>query len=142
VRLVNQAQRITALQQVPLLCCLTRPVVGELARRTEEVKVAKGAFLYREGDGSGEVYVVLDGSLVVRRDRREIATPKKGDFLGEMSLIDGMPHSADVVAQEDSVVLVVHRRDFEELLEIPQVSRTVMQELTSRLRETDDKHLD
>ena len=140
--LTNQAQRITALQQVPLLCCVGRPAVAELARRSEEVEVSKGAFLYQRGADSGEVYIVLEGSFVVRRDSRDIAAPNKGDFLGEMSLIDGRSRSADVAAEEDSVVLVVHRKDFEELLEIPQVARSVMRELTARLRRSDEKHLD
>ena len=136
--LTNQAQRITALQQVPLLIGLSREVLGELARRAEEMNVPPDSFLTKEGDSGDQFYIVLDGSFVVRRENRKVDTCTKGDFFGEMSLIDGMPRSASVVAEEESVVLVVHRKDFEELLEIPQVAKAVIRELAARLRDSHD----
>jgi len=142
LRLTNQNQRITALQQVPLLAGLSRAVLGELAHRTEEVEVPAGAYLTRQGAVGGEVYVCLDGTFVVRRHNRKIATRKKGDVFGEMSLIDGMPRSANVVAETDSAVLVVHKKDFEQLLEIPRVAKAVMRTLVARLREADDRILE
>lgn len=142
MRLTNQNQRITALQQVPLLAGLSRAVLGELAHRTEEVEVPAGAYLTRQGAVGGEVYVCLDGTFVVRRHNRKIATRKKGDVFGEMSLIDGMPRSANVVAETDSAVLVVHKKDFEQLLEIPRVAKAVMRTLVARLREADDRILE
>jgi CRP-like cAMP-binding protein len=139
--LTNQKQRVTALQQVPLLANLSRAALGELARRAEEVEVPKGAYLTRQGAIGAEVYLILDGSFAVRRHTRQIATRGKGSVLGEMSLIDGLPRSANVVADEDSIVLVVHRKDFEQLLEIPRVSRAIMRTLAGRLREAEDKIL-
>lgn len=140
--LTNQAQRITALQQVPLLCCLNRTLLGDLVHRTQEVTVSEGAHLYREGDSGDEVYIILDGSFEVRRDTRRITTSRRGDFFGEMSLIEGMRRTENVVALEESVVLVVHREDFELLLEIPQVARAVIQELATRVRAADEKNPD
>jgi len=140
--LTNQAQRITALQQVPLLSGLSRTTLGELARRTEEVNVPKGALLYRQGDSSNEGYIILDGSFVRRRHTGKFAICGKGGFLGTISLIDGMPRTATVMAEEDSVVLVVHRRDFKELLEIPRVAMTVMGAMAAGLREADEKNLE
>ncbi len=141
MRLTNQKQRITALQQVPLLAGLSRAVLGDLAHRVEEVEVPAGAYLTRQGAIGDEVYVILDGSFVVRRHTRKIATRKKGDVFGEMSLIDGMPRSANVVAEKDSAVLVVHKKDFQQLLEAPLVARGIMRSLAGRLREADDKIL-
>lgn len=140
--LTNQAQRITALQQVPLLCCLDRTLLRDLVHRTQEVTVSEGEYLYRQGDNGDEVYIILDGSFEVSRDARTISTSRKGEFFGEMSLIDGMPRGANVVAAEESVVLVVHREDFELLLEIPQVAKAVIGELVARVRAADDEHPD
>ena len=142
MRLTNKKQRITALQQVPLLAGLSRAVLGELAHRAEEVEVPAGAYLTRQGAVGAEVYVILDGTFIVRRHTRKIATRKKGDVFGEMSLIDGLPRSANVVAETDAAVLVVHKTDFEQLLEIPRVSKAVMRTLVARLREADDKILE
>lgn len=141
MRLTNQKQRITALRQVPVLSGLSRARLGELARKAEEVEVPAGGYLTRQGALGSEVYVILDGSFVVRRHTHKVATRKKGDVFGEMSLIDGMPRSANVVAEKDSKVLVVHKKDFEQLLETPLVAKRVMLNLATRLREADDRIL-
>ncbi len=141
MRLTNQTQRITALRKVPVLAGLSRARLGELARRAEEVEVPAGGYLTRQGALGTEVYVILDGRFVVRRHTRTVATRQKGDVFGEMSLLDGMPRTANVVAEKDSKVLVVHKKDFEQLLEVPRVAKRVMQSLATRLREADDKIL-
>ena len=56
-----------------------------------------------------------------------------------MSLIDSMPRTANVVAEKDSSVLVVHKRDFDNLLDTPRVTQRVMRNLAGRLRAADDK---
>jgi CRP-like cAMP-binding protein len=139
--LTNQNQRISTLQQVPLLSVLSRANLGTLARRAEEVEVPAGAFLTREGALGAEVYVVLDGSFTVRRDSRKVAARTKGDVFGEMSLVDGMPRRADVVADKDSIVLVVHKRDLDPLLENPRVAGRILQNLAARLKTADKEIL-
>ena len=141
MRFTNQKQRIEALRRVPVLAGLSRAMLGDLARRTEDVEVPEGAYLTRQGALGTEAYVVLDGRFAVRRHTRTVATRKKGDVFGEMSLIDGMPRRANVVAEEASHVLVVHKKDFETLLETPRVAKRVMRELATRLQEADDSIL-
>ncbi len=140
--LTNQAQRITALQQVPVLSGLSRTVLKELARRAEEVNVPKGAALCQQGAICDAVSIILKGSFDVRRHTHKIGTRNKGDFMGALSLIEGRPWSTNVVAVEESVVLVVHREDFEELLEIPRVARTIMTKLATGLREAEERILE
>lgn len=139
MRLTNQKQRIAELQRVPLFASLSRTVVGELARRAEEIEVPAGAYLTRQGTMGGEVYVILKGAFAVRRHTRTVATRKKGDVFGEMSLIDGMPRTANVVAEKDSSVLVVHKRDFEDQLGKPRVRQRVLRNLAGRLRDADER---
>jgi len=141
VRLTNQTQRIEALRRVPLLAGLSRAKLGELAHRAEEVNVPEGAYLSREGVSGAEVYVVLDGSFVIRKGSRKKATLKTGEVFGEMSLIDGLPRTANVVAERDCVVLVVHRKDFNQLLDSPRITQGIMRSLAQRLRESDSKVL-
>jgi CRP-like cAMP-binding protein len=116
-------------------------VLKELARRAEEVSVPEGAFLCHQGASCDEVSIILEGSFVMRRHNRKVDTRKKGDFIGALSLIEGRPWNTNVVAVEDSVVLVVHREDFEELLEIPRVARTIMTKLATGLREAEERIL-
>lgn len=139
MRLTNKKQRIAELQRVPLFASLTRTIIGELANRAEEIEVPAGAYLSRQGTVGDEVYIILRGSFAVRRHTRTVATRKKGDVIGEMSLIDSMPRTANVVAEKDSSVLVVHKRDFDDQLEKPRVAQRVMRNLAGRLRDADDR---
>lgn len=141
MRLTNQAQRIEALRRVPVLAGLSRARLGELAHRAHEVNVPKGAYLTRQGATGAEVFVVLDGSFAVKRGNRQTADLKKGDVFGEMSLIDGMPRTANVVAEKDCLVLAVRKRDFVQLLDSPRVTRGIMRSLAGRLREADARVL-
>ncbi len=72
--------------------------------------VAKDTFLYREGDPSRELFVVMQGHLNALKIRpeytRKLAELHEGDFFGEMSFVDMMPRSASVQAMEDAVIWV------------------------------------
>lgn len=85
----------------------------------------------------GRVKVVLYGD-----DGREVilSVLKDGDFFGEMSLLDGEPRSASVVAMEDSSVYILKRDAFiQTLMERPGIALRILVELSRRLRAADDK---
>ena len=65
----------------------------------------------------------------------ELAVLHKGDFFGEMSLLDGEPRSATVRAETDVRLLVIQRRNFQSLLrEVPELSHRVLETLSRRIR--------
>jgi CRP-like cAMP-binding protein len=68
---------------------------------------ARGAYLTRRGDLQRELYVLLGGRADVCRGGRVIRTLGRGDVVGEMGLVRGLPRSADVVAGEDLEYLVL-----------------------------------
>lgn len=141
--LARRADRIELLQKVPLFQGLTQKQLAKLARHVEEVPVPRGTMLAREGQPGNEFFVVLQGRAAVRRRGRRIATLGKGDFFGEMSILDGAPRSATVATETDGVVLVIRRREFSALLDtVPGLLRKLAVGLSRRLREADDRILD
>lgn len=78
-----------------------------------------GDVLFKEGAHGDSMCVVLEGSLKVYKrkgeDEVELATLQEGKSVGEMALVDGMPRSATVRAEEDVTVLVFTRQSFEKL---------------------------
>jgi CRP-like cAMP-binding protein len=69
-----------------------------------------------------------------------IATLRSGDYVGEMSMIDGEPHSATVVADQQVDALILGRDDFLRCLaENSGMSFVVMHELVQRLRRASQK---
>jgi len=104
------------------------------------MRYADGEVLLRPGERSDTLTFVLSGRLRVHADAPDSAnfsTIGAGDFAGELSVIDGEPVSAYVVADSDCRVLLVDADTlFGRLLTVPEVSRRFMMTLSGRVRRT------
>jgi CRP/FNR family cyclic AMP-dependent transcriptional regulator len=131
-------RKIDLLRRVPLFARLRDSDLGEVERLTDEVDVPADTALTREGRIGHEFFVILSGRVRVERDGKIINSLGPGDFLGEISLIDGRPRSATVTTEEPTRLLVLAHREFRSLLDnYPGIREPVMQALAERLREAD-----
>lgn len=94
-----------------------------------------------EGDDSVQaLYLIASGSVQVYMtgaDGREtiLSFLERGDFFGEMSLIDGEPRSASVRTVTDAQLLIIHREPFLKLIrQSPEIAMGLLSELSKRLR--------
>ena len=94
-----------------------------------------------EGDDSVQaLYLIASGSVQVYMtgvDGREtiLSFLERGDFFGEMSLIDGEPRSASVRTVTDAQMLIIHRESFLKLIrQSPEIAMGLLSELSKRLR--------
>lgn len=102
-----------------------------------------GDLIFMEGDDSREMYVVVEGEVIVTKKspRGEItlAILKKGDFVGEMSLLESLPRSATARARGATRLLAIQPGGF--LLKIrrdPTFAFEMLQALSRRIRVTND----
>lgn len=96
-----------------------------------------GDVIFREGDEPRYVYVVLKGSVEMKKADRLIETVHAGRATGVLSLIDGLPRSSTAFAVEDVELAVLDERKFRYMVEaIPNVVWYMMGELAHRLRAT------
>jgi serine/threonine protein phosphatase PrpC/CRP-like cAMP-binding protein len=72
--------------------------------------------IIREGDKGEELFIVLTGSVKVKRGDTVLATLGPGNHFGEMALVRSQPRSATVVSDLDSELMVIRRTDFFEIL--------------------------
>ena len=109
-----------------------------------------GTFLFHEGDEGQEMYVVLEGKVMISKfipggGDEALAILDRGDFFGEMSLIDGEPRSADAKAFEGPATVVeFDEQTLNEILAMDsRAARSFMNLLCrlicKRLREIDEK---
>lgn len=111
-----------------------------LARCTERYRA--GEIIFAEGETGCEMFVIQEGQVAISRHGREgeerLAVFEKGDFFGEMALLEEYPErSATARALSDVVVLRLRRSDLQTLLErSPTVALRMMAKLSERLRET------
>lgn len=124
--------------------------INVLSSLSKERQLAPGEVLFREGDEGDEMYVVLEGKVMISKHipgagEEALAFLERGDYLGEMALIDREPRSADARAHEGgAVVLAIPGEVLSGILEIGRVSSLPLLKLlcslvAKRLRELDDK---
>jgi len=136
--LSRRPDRIDWLKKVPLFSGLSGRDLDLIARQTDVVKADGGKRLARQGALGEEFLLIVDGSARVERDGTVIARLEAGDFFGEMSLIDGKPRSASVIAEIPVTLLVVDSRSFRSLLQaVPGLWRKISVTLCERLRKAD-----
>jgi CRP-like cAMP-binding protein len=127
---------VVALGKLPLFADLSPEellgVTGIAERRTAE----PGDVLFSEGDDGDGLFVVADGELVVEREGRELARLRRGEIVGELSVLDGEPRSATVRAASATELYFVARDDFLELCDAsPALVRTLLGSMARRLRQ-------
>ncbi len=128
-------EKLEKLRQVPLFAHLGKRETERLGMLADELEVPDGQVLTRQGASGGEFFIVLDGKVAIEKDGQQIATMNAGDFLGEISLIDGKPRTATARADGDARLLVIGRAPFHELMdEFPSVRVAVLQALAERVR--------
>jgi CRP-like cAMP-binding protein len=134
----RRSDKSDVLKKVPLFSGLSRRYLDLIAAEADEVKEEAGTVLTKQGGLGLEFLLILDGGARVERDGTVIARLGPGDFFGEMSLIDGLPRSAAVIAESPSVLLVIQSRSFRSLLDaVPRLQRKLLVALCARLRAAD-----
>ncbi len=101
-----------------------------------------GECIFREGELSMEMYVVQSGSVLVTKAGLELGALSRGDFLGEMSLLESLPRSATAVAKGKTRLLCIQPGGF--LLKIrrdPTFAFELLQSLSKRIRLTNERLL-
>jgi NTE family protein len=139
--------KLQVLESVPVLASLGGELLKGLAERAEFVAVKKGDLVVRENDPGDALYVVVSGrlqaytSLKSGRDR-VFATYCDGDCFGEMPLLSGETHWANVRALNDSMLLKIPREDFDALVNRdPRVAVSFSQRMGHRIKELrEEKH--
>lgn len=132
---------IDLLKGVELFSELNEEQLGMIANLVIVKNFNRDETVVLEGDDSVQaLYLIATGSVQVYMtgiDGREtiLSFLERGDFFGEMSLIDGEPRSASVRTVTDATLLVIHRESFLSLIrKTPEIAMALMSELCKRLR--------
>jgi len=134
----SKSSKVALFKKVPLFDGLTAGQVEQISRLADEIEVREGRRLATAGETGRELFVIVEGRATVKTPRGRTIRLGRGDFFGEMSLIDGAVRSATVTADEPMKLLVVGQREFWELLNTaPSISKKIMSTLAARLRDAD-----
>ncbi len=144
--MLTTQEKISFLYNVSAFKGLSDQQLGALAGLCTECSFAQGEYLFRQGDISGVLHVVVSGRVVIEReidlksDTISIMMAKPYDHLGEMSLFYDAPRSVSAMAIEDTVTLQMENDHFSEfILQYPKLLIEFCRVLSVRLCEAYDK---
>ena len=116
----------------------------KIARLFVQKLYRPGEFVFAKGDSSGEAYIVLRGKINIQleRDAPPVAQLTDGKIFGELAFLDGSPRSAFAAAAQPSILLVVQRSAFSDLVRREPnlgmvVMRNIAMDLAAKLRHAD-----
>ena len=135
-------ENIQFLKSVPIFSELDDASLEKVSKLGTVQSFVKDAVILSEQEAGSALFVIVSGKVKISRVSNDnldkeviLSLLNSSDFFGEMALLDGLKRSATVTAMEESKVFIIQRNDFLDLLKThPEVSISLLQELTQRLR--------
>lgn len=126
--------KVELLRRAQLFEGLSKRELQEVAALADEIDLPEGKELIREGERGREFFVIVEGSVEVRKRGRKVAIRGGAELFGEISLLSNAPTNASVRTTSPVRALVITDRAFRALLErSPQLQLKILQSLAERL---------
>lgn len=129
------------LRNVPLFVGCTRKELERIAKSGDEITMTAGSLIVDQGQTGREAFVVLDGTVTVKRNGRKVATVGPGAIVGELSLLDHGPRTATAVCDTECSLFVISQRHFIAVLDdVPTIAHKLLNTMAGRIRELDRRY--
>src|ERR1700730_15627807 len=135
---------LEAIRSVPLFASLDDDAAVRLRSLLDVSNMPRGTLIFSKGDQGDAMYLIERGKVrisVKDEENHEITLAElaRGDFFGEMTIIDGKRRSADAVVMEEARFAVLSRDHFLEFIHSnPVVALEMLSAVFARLRRTDE----
>jgi len=137
------------LRKTDLFKGLTKEELGKITGISAKENFEAGKEIFADGDKGDKFYLILDGKVRISKKiqgvgEEALAILEKGQYFGEMSLIDDAPRSAFAIANTEVDLMVIDKSDFGKLLDQDKelaykLLWSLVRTLSQRLRETNEK---
>jgi hypothetical protein len=132
---VSLIDKLVVLGESSLFAGMTSEELYPVGQIALAVDLEPGQAAVRQGDPGDAVFVVVSGTLEIKRGGRSLREVSRGAVFGELALLDGAPRSASVEARTQARVLKIPRAEFDALLdEYPEIARGIIRTLIGHLR--------
>jgi hypothetical protein len=131
------------LKRIPLYSNLHLEQLRTVAAHLVERDVQPGTVIFREGECSHELYLIVAGKVEIVQQRAHgpltLGTLAAGDFFGDIALVGDQPRSASAMAVKSTVLLALSPEHFRQMvLEDPAMSFEIFRALSARIRRFDE----
>lgn len=126
------------LAHAPLFQGLSRRHLKQIAEHADEISYRANETIVQAGERGGSFYVIVEGEARVVRDSKVLSRVGPGEFFGEISLLDGGPRTATVVAETPVLAIRIFKRSFDKVVaQEPTVAAKILAVVARRLREAE-----
>lgn len=138
----QKSRSAEVLKNIPFFSCMNKNELAEIEKLLVPKRINKNQVVLFEEDTPNYMYVVYSGKVRAvhqSEDGKEriLAIHKRGDFFGEMGLLDGKTSPASVIAMEDTEIGLLAKQDFEKfMLKNNNVLLNIITMLCARFRES------
>ncbi|SMB98302.1 putative transcriptional regulator, Crp/Fnr family [Hymenobacter roseosalivarius DSM 11622] len=137
---ISARDRVHILQQTALFAETPENVLSSIVPIMREVSFLDGQQIFAKGDLGTSLFIVYGGEVGIFNGSQHLTTFRKGDFFGELALLDAEPRSASAVAQGAVVAFRLDQEDFYDVMEErSEVLRNILRVLCQRLRRQNEK---
>ena len=136
---------IEGLRNVSLFAGLQERYLKLMAKACKERSFEAGEYLVKQDDDGIGLFIITSGKVKVVKSTAdgkeiEIATHGPGEFIGELSVLDGAKRTANVLAVEKTECILLASWDFNSIMQThPEIAMDILPFVVSRFRETNEK---
>jgi len=109
---ISDKQKIDLLRSLDFFKALGSESVESLVHNCEEIILNPQEILFEEGELGDSMFIILDGILSIERQNTAIAKRMKGEYVGEIALIESGPRAATVKALTTIHLLKISKEQF------------------------------
>lgn len=136
--MASKKAQLEHLRNVSLFQGCSTKELERIAKASEEVKMVAGSLIVDQGQTGREAFVVLNGTVTVRRNGKKVGSFGAGTVVGELSLLDHGPRTATVTCDTDCELLLLDQRNFIGVLDsVPTMAHKLLATLAGRIRDLD-----
>ena len=136
--MASKSVQLAHLQNVPLFAGCSKRDLQHIVKAGDVIKMTDGTMIVDQGQMGREAFVILSGSVLVKRGGRKITTLGTGDVVGELSLLDHGPRTATAICEGDCTLFVLDQRHFRAVLEAqPSIALKLLGTLAGHIRNLD-----
>jgi CRP-like cAMP-binding protein len=139
--MASRKHYVDHLRGVALFQSCSQKDLEKIARAGDEVTMPAGSLIVDQGQTGREAFVVLEGTVAVKRNGKRVATLGSGTMVGELSLLDHGPRTATVTCETDCRLFLISQRQFMAVLDqVPAMAHKLLASLAGRIRDLDRQY--
>ena len=133
--MLTTVEKVIFLQDIDIFEFTSTEDLAHIAAITDEVSFQAGETIFKEGEISDAMYMVIEGKVRLTRGDQEVMVAQKKDVFGTWALFDDEPRVAAATTLENSRLLQIDKEDFIDLLaDHVAITQSVLKTMVKRLR--------